>query len=67
MDFHKRLTFRISIDRDCAMALGWVHTLLTTAILNLPESLASVQVKTEAVAAINKVSSTAQTGLLKLC
>jgi hypothetical protein len=42
-------------DRDCAIALGWVHTLLTTAILNLPETLASMGVKIEAVAAINKV------------
>ena len=38
------------------MALGWVHTLLTTAILNLPETLADAQVKVEAVAAINKVN-----------
>lgn len=42
-------------DRDCALALGWVHTLLSTAILRLPEELASTSVKIDAVAAINKV------------
>ncbi|KIP10682.1 hypothetical protein PHLGIDRAFT_84649 [Phlebiopsis gigantea 11061_1 CR5-6] len=41
--------------RDVALALGWVQTLLTTAILQLPEDMASMTVKIDTVAAVNKV------------
>ena len=46
-------------DRDCALALGWVHTLLSRAILSLPEEKADMELKLDAVAAINKVRSIA--------
>ena len=46
-------------DRDVALALGWVHTLLTTAILQLPEEMVTMPVKIDAVAAVNKVSARA--------
>lgn len=42
-------------DRDCALTLGWIQTLLTTAILQLPEDTANMSTKIDAVSAINKV------------
>ncbi|PCH41472.1 hypothetical protein WOLCODRAFT_24769 [Wolfiporia cocos MD-104 SS10] len=41
--------------RDIALALGVVQTILQTAVLQLPEETANMQVKIDAVAAINKV------------
>ncbi len=44
------------LDRDCALALGWVQNLLSMAILQLPEQKANMAVKIEAVSAVNKAS-----------
>ncbi|KAI0346789.1 hypothetical protein BDW22DRAFT_1308199, partial [Trametopsis cervina] len=41
--------------RDCALTLGWVNGLLGRAILLLSEEQADMQLKMDAVAAINKV------------
>lgn len=41
--------------RDCALTLGWVQTILTTAVLQLPDSAASLALKMDAIAALNKV------------
>ncbi|KAJ3551956.1 hypothetical protein NM688_g4414 [Phlebia brevispora] len=41
--------------RDCALTLGWVQTILNTAILQLPDNVASLTLKTDAVTAVNKV------------
>ncbi len=38
------------------MTLGWIQTVLHTAILQLPESTCPASEKIEAVSAINKVS-----------
>ena len=43
------------LDRDCALTLGRVQTILNTAILQLSEDVAPIALKTEAVAAIGKV------------
>lgn len=42
-------------DRDIALTLGWVLTVLQTSILQLPEDQLSTTEKVEALAAINKV------------
>ncbi|KAI0089130.1 Protoglobin-domain-containing protein [Irpex rosettiformis] len=41
--------------RDCALTLGWIHTLIGRAILSLPEQKADMALKMDATAAINKV------------
>ncbi|RDX53668.1 hypothetical protein OH76DRAFT_1453488 [Lentinus brumalis] len=41
--------------RDIAMTLGWIQTVLHTAILQLPESTCPASEKIEAISAINKV------------
>ncbi|OBZ76461.1 hypothetical protein A0H81_03743 [Grifola frondosa] len=41
--------------RDCALTLGWVQTVLQTAILQLSDNIVTVSEKIEAVSAINKV------------
>ncbi|KAJ3506249.1 hypothetical protein NLJ89_g6974 [Agrocybe chaxingu] len=41
--------------RDCALTLGWVLTVLQTAILSLDEEKLSAKDKIDAIAAINKV------------
>ena len=48
------LTF-VDIDRDIALTLGWIQSVLHQAILQLPESVCSATDKIEAVMAINKV------------
>lgn len=57
----ERLT---STDRDIAISLGWVQTLLGRAILSLPEDKADMTLKMDAIAAINKVRFIAQASLL---
>ena len=42
-------------DRDCALTLGWVGTVLQTATLQLPEDKLSMKEKIDAVGAINKI------------
>ncbi|KIY67485.1 hypothetical protein CYLTODRAFT_353119 [Cylindrobasidium torrendii FP15055 ss-10] len=41
--------------RDCALTLGWVLTVLQTAVLEIPADKLDMSVKMEAIAAINKV------------
>lgn len=50
------LTERAILDRDIALTLGWVLTVLQTSILQLPEDQLTTPEKVEALAAINKVS-----------
>ncbi|RDB22203.1 hypothetical protein Hypma_010721 [Hypsizygus marmoreus] len=41
--------------RDCALTLGWVQTVLQTAVLQLPDEKLSLPEKIHAIAAISKV------------
>ena len=44
-------------DRDCALTLGWVQTVLHTALLSVPEADLAMSEKVEAIGALNKVRS----------
>lgn len=44
------------LDRDIALTLGWIQSVLQKAILELPESTCPAAEKIEAVMAINKVA-----------
>ncbi|KZV73417.1 hypothetical protein PENSPDRAFT_648950 [Peniophora sp. CONT] len=41
--------------RDCALTLGWVQTVLHTALLGVPEAELSMAEKVEAIGALNKI------------
>lgn len=43
------------LDRDCALTLGLVQTVIQTAILGLPDDVASIFEKTESISAVTKV------------
>lgn len=57
----------LTLDRDCALTLGWVQTILNTAILQLPESFAPLSLKTDAIAAISKVCSSSRFPRIRSC
>ena len=59
------LTF-VDIDRDIALTLGWIQSVLHQAILQLPESVCSATDKIEAVMAINKVSILSTVSMLRV-
>ncbi len=45
----------VALDRDIALTIGWIQSVLHSAILQLPDSVVCMSEKIEAVMAINKV------------